>query len=111
MELSDEKKLWDKYLIVTKELLKAINQEDIDMFLDLVDQRQRLMEKLQAIPSPVFAHTEECQSIREQIKPMDMEIMFKARTWLNKSRRNNEAVRGYDVTGFIAQGHMFNRGF
>ena len=43
-----ERQLWEKYLIATKELLKFIKAEDIDTFLDLVDQRQRLMEMMQA---------------------------------------------------------------
>lgn len=106
-----EKQLWEKYLIATKELLKFIKAEDIDTFLDLVDQRQRLMEMMQALPEGErdFSGTPECDAMREQIKPMDMQIMYKARTWLNKSRRNNAQVRNYDVTGYGANAGLFSR--
>ena len=111
-----EKQLWERYLGATEELLKFIKAEDIDMFLQLVDQRQALMEMMQAVPPAErdFSSTAECQAMREEIKPMDMQIMYKARAWLNKSRRNNQTVRGYDVAGYGASaygaaGNVFNR--
>ncbi len=103
-----EKELWEKYLVVTQELLKFINEEDIDTFLDLVDQRQQLMEMLKQTPTHEFADSPAGKAMREQIKPMDMQIMYKARTWLNKSKRNNLAVKSYDITGFVSAGNMFN---
>ena len=111
-----EQQLWEKYLAVTKELLKFIKAEDVDTFLQLVDQRQALMEMMQAVPPAErdFSDTDECRAMREEIKPMDMQIMYKARAWLNKSRRNNKTVRGYDVAGYGAAtygaaGNVFNR--
>ncbi|WP_297965086.1 flagellar protein FliT [uncultured Anaerovibrio sp.] len=103
-----EKEIWEKYLELTKDLLKFIDQEEIDTFLDMVDQRQQLMEMLQALPDHEFARSPEGVALREQIKPMDMQIMYKARSWLNKSKRNNTTVRGYDSFG-LASSSMFNR--
>ncbi len=103
-----EQELWEKYLVVTKELLKFIDEEDIDTFLDLVDQRQRLMEMLQALPDHEYARSDEGVALRKQIESMDMQTMHKARSWLNKSKRNNMTVRGYDSFG-LASGSMFNR--
>ena len=103
-----EKEIWGKYLQLTKDLLKFIDQEDVDTFLELVDQRQQLMEMLQALPAHEFARSPEGVALREQIKPMDMQIMYKARSWLNKSKRNNMTVRSYDSFG-LASGSMFNR--
>ena len=106
-----EQELWLRYLGVTKELMKAIDMEDIDTFLQLVDQRQELLDRMKAVPEAQrdFSSTPECMAMREQIKPMDMQIMYKARTWLNKSRRNNAQVRNYDVTGYGASAGLFSR--
>ncbi|WP_027407468.1 hypothetical protein [Anaerovibrio sp. RM50] len=104
-----EKEIWEKYLELTKDLLKFIDQEEIDTFLDMVDQRQQLMEMLQALPDHEFARSPEGTALREKIKPMDMQIMYKARSWLNKSRHNNETVKSYDMTSYMAAGNMFNR--
>lgn len=104
-----EQQLWEKYLMVTKEMLKFISQQDVENFLKLVEQRERLMNMLKDMEPHVFGKTEEGMAIREQVKPMDQEILYKARTWLNKSKRNNMAVKSYDITGYAPAGNVFNK--
>ena len=105
--------LWTKYFALTEELLKFINKQDIDTFLAIVPQRGQLIEQMKALPENDFRNTEECKKLIEKIKPLDMQIMYKARAWLNKSRRQNGAVRSYDLTGtvgnFGGRGSIFNR--
>lgn len=95
--VSEAKNLWQTYLSLTKELLKFINRQDIDTFLELVSQRSQLIEKLEALPSKDYLKLDEFKAIAEIIKPMDKEIMYKARAWLTKSRRQNSVVRSYDL--------------
>ena len=113
-ELTDHQ-LWNKYWMLTKELLKFIKSEEIETFLDMVDQRQQIVEMMKALPEEKqdFRHTEECAALKEQIKPLDMQIMYKARTWLNKSRRNNAQVKSYDGAGgsYGSAGGYINRKF
>ena len=104
-----EQQLWEKYLMVTKEMLKFISQQDVENFLKLVEQRELLMNMLKDMEPHVFGRTEAGAAIREQIKPMDQEILYKARTWLNKSKRNNMAVKSYDITGYAPAGNVFNK--
>lgn len=120
-EISTDKKetleqahnLWNKYLTLTNELLKFISKGDVDTFFELVSQRDKLIELIKALPENNFRETDEFKSIAEQIKPMDMQIMYKARAWLNKSRRQNNTVKAYDLTGtvgaFAGRGTIFNR--
>ena len=111
--LNQARALWQKYLVLTDELLKFIDKQDIDTFLELISQRDKLIENMKALPENDFRKTEECQNMIEQIKPMDTQIMYKARAWLNKSRRQNSAVKSYDITGtagnFGIRGTAFNR--
>ena len=90
-------KLWRTYLSLTKELLKFIDKQDIDTFLELVPQRTQLIEKIEALPSKDYRKLEEFKKIAEEIKPLDKEIMYKAKAWLNKSRRQNSMVKSYDL--------------
>ena len=105
--------LWNKYLTLTNELLKFISKNDVDTFLELVNQRDKLIEMMKALPKNNFRDTDECKAMIEKIKPLDMQIMYKARAWLNKSRRQNNTVRAYDLTGtagaFAGRGTIFNR--
>ena len=115
--LSEARDLWQRYLMLTKELLKFIDRQDIDTFLAIVPQRGELIERMKALPKNDFRETAECKAMIEEIKPMDMQIIYKARSWLNKSRRQNNAVRAYDLTGanavnaVNARGNIFNRSY
>ena len=110
-ELDSARILWEKYLTLTQELLKFINQQDIETFLSLVPQRDRLIELMEDLPSKDYLQLDEFKEIGKKIIPMDREIMYKARAWLNKSRRQNSVVKSYDHTNSIlgAQSVAFNR--
>ncbi len=115
--LAEARDLWQRYLMLTRELLKFIDRQDIDTFLAIVPQRGDLIEKMKALPENQFRETQECKDMIEEIKPLDMQIIYKARSWLNKSRRQNSAVRAYDLTGadavtaVNARGNIFNRSY
>ena len=102
--------LWQKYFALTKELVKFSDQKDSELFMDIVDQRGRLIEKMQALPKNNYRDSEECKAMIEQIIPMDRQIIYRAKAWLNKSRRQNSAVRSYDVSSSLGlSGTVFNR--
>lgn len=102
--------LWQKYFALTKELLKFSDQKDSELFMGLVDQRDRLIEKMKALPQNDYRESEECKKMIEQIIPMDKQIIYRAKAWLNKSRRQNSAVRSYDlIESAELRGTVFNR--
>ena len=104
-----EQELWQKYLNLAKELLKAINKGDIDLFLNLVNQRDTITKMLKEYEPYTFKHTPEWEKIKSEVMPLDNEIMYKAKTWLNKSKRQTMAVKSYDITNFVAAGNVFNK--
>ena len=108
--LTEARRLWQKYFELTKELLKFSDQKDSELFMELVDQRGQLIEKIKALPSNDYRESDECKAMIEQMIPMDKQIIYRARAWLNKSRRQNSAVRSYDVTNSMGlRGTVFNR--
>ena len=108
--LKQARLLWQKYFTLTKELLKFSDQADSDLFTDLVDQRERLIAKMKALPENNYRDSEECKALIEQIVPMDKQIIYKARAWLNKSRRQNNTVRSYDLVGAAElRGVIYNK--
>ena len=109
--IEQAKDLWEKYLVLTQEMKKFIDKQDVDMFLSLVPQRDQLIEMLEELPSKDYLKLEEFKAIGAQIIPLDREIMYKARAWLNKSRRQNSMVKAYDLsnTALGARSTAFNR--
>ena len=105
----EARELWQKYYMLSQELLKFMGRENIDEFLELVNQRTQILDELEALPDTEYRKTAECQALFEKIKPLDMQTIYKAKSWLNRSKRKNMAVRSYDVTGEMPLGNVFNR--
>lgn len=107
-QMSDEEvtqealKLWTRYLALTKELLKFIDKESIDTFMMIVKDREKLLDKIKALPSTEYRKSDEFKKLGEEIMPMDREVMYKARGWLTKSKRQNSVVRSYDIETSLA---------
>ncbi|MBR2216105.1 MAG: flagellar protein FliT [Selenomonadaceae bacterium] len=99
----------EQYLVLTEELLKFIDKQDVDTFMEIVPQRDVLLERLQALGEPKFRRTEEGRAIVDKVKSLDMQIIYKARSWLNKSRHQNAAVRSYDLGSMAPVGNILNR--
>ncbi|WP_256211594.1 flagellar protein FliT [Selenomonas ruminantium] len=98
------------YYTLTQELLKFINKEDIDEFLELEHQRSDLVERMKALPeTEEYRQTEECRVLVGKIKPLDMQVVYKAKAWLNKSRQQNATVHAYDIQNVNNLGNIFNK--
>ncbi len=113
MENDDEKVkgLWLTYFSLSEEMLKFIERENIDVFLQLLSQREEIQKKLEAYGPSDWPKTKEGQALYQKMKPIDMQVQYKARLWLNKSKHKNEVARAYDSLGAQPAGHVFNREF
>ena len=108
--LEQAKANWNMYYVLTQELLKFIDKQDIDQFLEIEKQRYTIVERMQALPETEdYRKTEECQALIAKIKPLDMQIIYKAKAWLNKSRQQNASVHAYDLQGINNLGIMLNK--
>jgi len=106
-----EKKLWLTYFSLTEEMLKFLEREDIDMFLQLFSQREKLQKLVEGLGPNVWTKTDEGHALYQRLKPVDMQVQYKARLWLNKSKHKNEVARAYDSLGAQVTGRVFNRDF
>lgn len=98
------------YLSLSQELLKFISREDIDEFLALGRQRTELVARMRENPATeTYRKTAEAQSLVQEIKPLDMQLIYKAKAWLNKSRRKTAAVHAYDLRNLQPLGTIFNK--
>ena len=103
------RELWEKYRMLTHEMLKFVDADEIDTFIDLVDQREQIVDLLRALPVDPYRTGAEWPAFEADIRPLEMQIQYKARAWLNRSRRQNAAVHSYDLTGTSPLGSNLNR--
>jgi len=113
MGTKDEKvkSLWLTYFSLSEEMLKFIERENIDVFLQLFEQREQVQKLLEEQGASDWTKTEEGQLLYQKMKPVDMQIQYKSRLWLNKSKHKNEVAKAYDSLGSQPAGHVFNRQF
>ncbi len=108
--MTQAKANFEMYYTLTQELLKFINKENIDEFLELERQRSDLVARMKALPETEdYRKTAECQELVGKIKPLDMQVVYKAKAWLNKSRQQNATVHAYDIQGMNSLGNIFNK--
>ena len=101
---------WELYYVLSQELLKFIDKQNVDEFLELVQQREVLVQRMRECPeTEEYRKTEECQALIAKIKPIDMQVVYKAKAWLNKSRRQNATVHAYDLQAINPLGNILNR--
>lgn len=105
----EARSLWEKYRMLTHELMKFIDEEEVDIFLDLVDQRGQVIEMLQALPADPYRGSANFAALDAELRPLEMQIQYKARAWLNRSRRRNAAVHSYDTGEGSPVGGYLNR--
>ncbi len=109
MEMHTPEEFWRLYLELSREMLKFLKEDDIDRFLDLEEQRAKVFEKMEACSIEAFKVTQEGRALVEELKPVEMQIIYNTKVWLNKSRTQHETVRDYEVRGFNPGGHLVNR--
>lgn len=108
--MAQAKANFEMYYTLTQELLKFINKENIDEFLELERQRSDLVARMKELPeTEEYRKTAECQALVGKIKPLDMQVVYKAKAWLNKSRQQNATVHAYDIQNMNRVGNIFNK--
>ena len=103
------RELWEKYRVLTHEMMKFVDADEIDTFIELVDQREQVVTLLQALPADPYRGGAEWSALEAELTPLEMQIQYKARAWLNRSRRQNAAVHSYDLAGASPLGSHLNR--
>ena len=108
----DAKALWEKYYVLTLEMQKFLDREDVDEFLDIAEQRNVIFDRMQAAITPKDKETEAYKEFLAKLQPVAKDVMSRANAWLARSRQRNVKVRSYTSTpGFQPNGHMVNAKF
>ena len=101
--------LWEKYYMLSAEMLKFIENDEVDMFLQLLEQRTAIQQLLEKLDDRIWPKTTAGQALYAKLKPVDMQLQYNARLWLNKSKQKNQAVKSYELLGENPAGHLFNK--
>ena len=108
----DAHALWEQYFVLTQEMQKFLNREDVDEFLNIAEQRNVIFDRMQEATTPEHKKTDEYKAFLAKLQPIAKDVMDRAKSWLARSKQRNVKVRSYTApTGFQPSGHMVNTKF
>ncbi|MBP2630536.1 MAG: hypothetical protein H6Q70_1164 [Firmicutes bacterium] len=99
-----EKELWQKFAMLTDEMKKFIEKNDIDQFLELNDQRDQFEKMIKNQTDMSFIQSEEGQVLLKRLIALQKEIYVAGQMWLNDSRMNRNVSRSYESLGLNISG-------
>ena len=111
MEGKDEqaRELWTKFYVISQEMLKYIEQDDVELFLQLLDQRLQVQSLLDGLGKTAWVKTGEGQELYQRLMPLDRQIHYQARLWLNKVKQNRKASNAYELMAGPSIGQILNQ--
>ena len=94
--------LWNRFLMLTQEMQKFIGQDDVDMFLSLLEQRITLQKEIEKLGTTGFEKSEAGQVIGKKIMILCTDIQCRSQIWLNRAKGQERKVNAY---GSLAYGN------
>lgn len=104
----EARRLWEKYYVLTLEMQKFLDRENIDVFLEVAGQRNVIFDRMQEATTEAHKASDEYKAFLARLRPVAEDVGRRARIWLARSKKRNAEVRAYGAPGFQPAGHMVN---
>lgn len=101
--------LWQDYQFLTVEMEKLLVKQDMDLFLELMEQRERLQKLIEETNDQEFRTSPQGISLLTKIQQTEKTIMLRLQLTRNKANQQHQISRAYDSMGASPAGHFINR--
>lgn len=99
--------LWQNYLFLTTEMEKFLDKQDLDLFLELVSQRERLQIMIEKKQSQSCQEPLPKESLLAEIKQANQLVLNKLKYMMNMEDKHHSISRAYDrYANNSVGGHM-----
>ena len=89
-------KLWNDYLFLTKEMDKCLVREDFDLFMELVEQRQKLQTLIEEAADD-FAATSAGHEFIQTVQQENNRVRLRLTAMYNRSKQRQVVSKAYDA--------------
>lgn len=90
--------LWQDYLFLTKEMLKFLDKQDMELFYELMDQRDRLQTIIDEAADEGFKVSPRGRSLLEEIQQSNQFVLHNLQVRHSKAKRHNQVSETYNHT-------------
>ena len=98
--------LWQDYQFLTKEMKKFLIQEDMELFNDLMNQRERLQTIIDQTPDDGFKISQQGKSMLSEIRQMNQDITANMQLLLSRSKHQHQVTEAYGAVSTTAVSQM-----
>lgn len=100
--------LWEDYLFLTREMVKILDKEDMTIFAELLEQRERLQQSLEGW-NKANEVTPQIKQILLKIRKENEQLMLKIQVASNNVRQHYTVDRAYQSLGVSMSGSSFDQ--
>ena len=98
--------LWQDYQFLTKEMIKFLTKQDMNLFYDLMNQRERLQTMIDRTADDDFKVSPEGRSSLAEIQQDNQTIIHDLQIRLGSSKRQHQVSEAYSATSTTAVSQM-----
>ena len=106
MEGKPAQALWQDYQFLTKEMMKFLAKQDMDLFYDLLNQRERLQTMIGQTSDDGFKVSPEGRNLLTEIQQDSEYIIQNLRLRLRGSKRQHQVSEAYSGASTTAVSQM-----
>ena len=98
--------LWRDYQFLTKEMMKFLAKQDMELFYDLMNQREQLQSLIEQTPDHGFKASPEGRSLISEIQQESQAIIQAMQIRMGHSKRQHLVSEAYGVASTSAVSQM-----
>jgi len=98
--------LWQDYQFLTKEMKKFLAQQDMELFNNLMNQRDHLQSLLEQTPDNGFQGSAEGRCLLNEIRQANQKITYELQLLMGSSKRQHQVSEAYGAASTTAVSRM-----
>lgn len=98
--------LWQDYRFLTKEMLKFLTKQDMELFYDLANQREQLQPLIEQAPNDGFNVSPKGRDLLSEIQQDNQEIILSLQIRMGNSKRQHKVSEAYSAASTTAVSRM-----
>jgi len=98
--------LWQDYHFLTKEMIKFLTKQDMELFYELTNQREQLQTMLEQTPDKGFKLSPAGRSLLSEIQKDSQTIIHDLQIRIGSSKRQHQVSEAYGAVSTTAVSQM-----
>jgi hypothetical protein len=96
------KELWQNYLFLTREMKKFLLRKDLDLFFEIMKQREKVQAQIDTAPDAAYRLTSEGQKLLESVREDNKDIILAMQQQMYQLKQQHSITQAYEGGALVA---------